>query len=500
MMKEKGIVWFGIMLILLVIAVGNVSAKDCGDGVAPCECGDTVVADWTFASDMTCPSGHGLIIGADGITIDGAGYAIAGTGSAFCGWISETDPSQGDCGIYNPGYNNVVIKNLEIKSFCNGIALHGTGQNPVEDNTIENCIIHHSGNATDGKSHGIHACFVSGCVIKNNDVHDNTGTGDACGDGGNGIFLYAGRADYGGNVITRNELHDNRKGGFFTKMKLQHAEITENHAYGNGQGGIILRCKKSDHNLIEDNNASGNYGNGIFIGGKNNTIKNNVVENNIAGFKISSTDVVGDGDGIDMGRSDGSFNNELSDNIICGNAGTDIDSFGPDAGTIGRNNTCDTTKYYSDAGMTGCTYACAEEINAEELAKELSSQGWVLYGTNRCPWCIKQKEEFGDAFRHISYVNCDENRPTCMNASIKAIPCWVSPNGTHYSGYYSLTRLSELANEYQALPPTPSMTVQPTPSESTSTSPPSSTDGFELIFASTAILIVFLILVRRMRG
>lgn len=150
--------------------------------------------------------------------------------------------------------------------------------------------------------------------------------------------------------------------------------------------------------------------------------------------------------------------------------------------------------------MTGCTYACAEEINAEELAKELSSQGWVLYGTNRCPWCIKQKEEFGDAFRHISYVNCDENRPACMNASIKTIPCWVSPNGTHYSGYHSLTGLSELANEYQALPPTPSMTVQPTPSESTSTSPPSSTDGFELIFASTAILIVFLILVRRMRG
>ena len=491
---ERNIVILGILLVVLVLAVGSASGKDCGGGI-PCECGDTVVADWTFAGDMTCPAGHGLIVKEDGITIDGAGFKISGTGTASCGWVTETDPSQGDCGIYNPGYDNVVIKNLELKGFCTGIALHGTGQNPVENSVIDNCNIHHNGNSTDGKTHGIHACFMSGCAIKNNDVHDNTGTGDACGDGGNGIFLYAGRAEYGGNVITRNELHDNRKGGFFTKMMLQHAEITENHAYKNDQGGIILRCKKSGENLIEDNNASGNYGDGIFIGSKNNTIKSNIVENNIAGFKISSTDVVGDGDGIDMGRSDGSFNNKLYGNTVCENEGTDIDTFGPDSGTVGENNTCDTTMYYNDDGTTGCSYLC---IDAEELAKELNSQGWVMYGTNRCSWCIKQKEEYGDAFQYINYVNCDENRQACMNASIKAIPCWVSPNGTHYSGYHTLTRLSELANEYQAVQPTPSMTVQPTPSEFTSTSPPPSTDGFELIFAATAMLTVFLM--RRIRG
>lgn len=492
MMKEKGILWFGIVLILLVIVVGNVSAKDCGDGVAPCECGDTVVADWTFAGDMTCPSGHGLIIGADGITIDGAGYAIIGTGSAFCGWISETDPSQGDCGIYNLGYDNVVIKNLELKSFCNGIALHGTGLNPVENNVIDNCNIHHNGNATDGKSHGIHACFVSGCMIKNNDVHDNTGTGEACGDGGNGVFLYAGRAEYEGNVITRNELHDNRKGGFFTKMRPQHAEITENHAYGNGQGGIILRCEYSGHNLIEDNNASGNYGDGIFIGGENNTIKNNIVESNIAGFKISSTDVIGDGDGIDMDRSDGSFDNNLYDNIICGNEGTDIDTFGPDSGTIGENNTCDTTNYYDDEGSTGCSHSC---IDPEKLAKELSSQGWVIYSTNECEWCIKQREVFGDVFGYLNYVNCDEDETACVDAGIEKIPCWVSPNGTHYTGYQTLSRLSELADEYPGV-------VQPTASEeihepaSEATSNPNSTPGFGLI---PALIAIFILLTRQRR-
>jgi|LGVE01.1.fsa_nt_gb parallel beta-helix repeat protein len=437
----KGLISIGIIIVFLI---GSVSAKDCGDGIAPCDCGDTVVSNWTFTSDITCPAGHGLIIGSDGITIDGKGYTITGSAQS-CGYITETDPSQGYCGIYNPGYDNIVIKNLEVETFCNGIALHGTGSNPVVSNSIDNCNIHHNGNSTDGKSHGIHACFVSECIISNNDLHHNTGIGDACGDGGNGIFLYAGHEEYKGNIITKNVFHENRKGGFFAKMMLQHAEITQNHAYANGQGGIILRCKKSSNNLIENNNASKNYGDGIFIGGKNNTISKNIVENNMAGFKISSTDVVGDGDGIDMGRSDGSFGNKLHDNTVCGNEDMDIDTFGPDSGTIGNENTCETTDYYNDEDVTGCSYSC---IDPEELARMLTSQGWMIYGTSGDEWCIKQKEVFGDAFRNLNYINCDENEEACINANIKNIPCWISPNKTHYSGYYDLNRLSELTKEY----------------------------------------------------
>ncbi|RLG27117.1 hypothetical protein DRN76_00490 [Methanosarcinales archaeon] len=491
-MIERSRKWMLTLALLLFMMAGSASAKDCGDGIAPCDCGDTVVADWKFTKDLICSQGHGLIIGTDGITIDGAGYKITGTGSAACGWISETDPSAGGCGIYNPGYDNVVIKNLEVKDFCSGIALHGTCQNPVEKNTIETCKIHHNGNATDGKSHGIHACFMKWCTVKNNDIHHNTGAGDACGDGGNGIFLYAGRKEYGGNVITKNELHDNRKGGFFTKMMLHNAEITENHAYRNGQGGIILRCKKSDENLIEDNNASGNYGDGIFIGGRNNTIRSNIVKNNMAGFRISSHDVVGDGDGIDMGRSDGSFDNKLYDNIICGNEGTDIDTFGPDSRTVGENNTCDTTNYYDDEGTRRCSHSC---IDTTELVRELSSQGWVIYIINDCEWCNKQKEVFGDAFEYLNYVNCDEDETACVNAKIKKIPCWVSPNGTHYTGYQTLSRLSELADEYQGV-------VQPTASEeihepvSEAASDASSTPGFGLIPALIAIFF-FVILMKK---
>ena len=358
-----------IMAVIMVFASGTAIAKDCGNGIAPCECGDTVVSDWTFTEDMTCPAAvagvHGLTIGADGITIDGAGFKITGSETAeVCDWVGETNPNTGYCGVFNLEHGNVMIKNLEIVGFCTGIGLQGSGKNPVAGSTIDNCEIHDNGGAdcsTDTSTHGIHACYIKASTIKNNRIYHNTGTGAGCGDGGNGIFLYAGSKDFADNIITGNKIYNNRKAGFLTKKGLQHAEITENHVYGNGQGGIVLRCRSSSHNLIERNNASANFGDGIFIGGENNTIRNNVVTNNMAGFRLKSGDTIGDGDGIDMGRNRESNNNDLVSNTVCGNEGTDIDVTTDCSGNHGTDNTCDTTNDYNDAGSTGCSHGCGAE-------------------------------------------------------------------------------------------------------------------------------------------
>jgi len=496
--------------VLLVFLAGIVSAKECGTGIADCECGDTVAADWTFTEDLSCPPGHGLIVGANGITIDGqtfkksliknashqtlekfnqnaSRFKITGSETAdACEWVSELSPEKGYCGILNKGYDDVVIKNLEIENFCTGIALQGSGEDPVVNNTINNCEVHHNGNAScsEGSTiHGVHACFVSECTISNNSIHHNTGTGEGCAAGGNGIFLYAGSMSYRNNVITGNELYDNIKDGFFTKMKLHHARITDNNVYGNGQGGIVLRCKLSNYNLIEGNNASCNYGDGIFIGGQNNTIRNNVVRNNIAGFKISPRDVIGDGDGIVMGRSYESHNNTIISNEVCGNEGVDIKVELGCSGNHGRDNTCDTMKNYDDEGTTGCSNACPEEINAEELSKELAEQGWVMYGAGWCGYCKKQKAEFGDAFQYVNYVDCgprENPNPACIKENITSIPCWVSPNGTRY-GYNNLAQLSELAAAYRAAQQ-PMATPISTPA----------TPGFESVPALVAIVVVTL--------
>jgi len=352
-----------ILLVLLILTAGNAGAKDCGTGIADCECGDTVIADWTFTSDQICPTGaHGLIIGGDGITIDGAGYKLTGSEIAeVCDWMGETNPGGGYCGIFNLGYDDIIIKNLEVENFCTGIGFQGSGANPVVDIVIDNCKIHDNGNvtcSTDTSTHGIHMCYISSSTISNNMIYNNTGTGAGCGDGGNGIFLYAGSKDFINNNITGNEIFNNKKGGFLTKKGLHYAVISNNHVYGNGQGGIILRCRTSNHNSIDSNNASYNYGDGIFIGGENNTLRDNIIKHNIAGLKFKSTDVIGDGDGIDMGRNYESNNNDLISNEICQNEGTDIEVADGCLGNHGNDNTCDTVKNYNDKDAAGCNLNC----------------------------------------------------------------------------------------------------------------------------------------------
>ena len=332
-------------------------------GATQCfSCGDTVTESCTLNKTMTCPNGSaGLIIGADNIVIDGNNYTITGsTTNANCEWAGEAKPCN-ISGIYNEGYDNVMIKNLEMEGFCTGIALKGTGQNKVHDITIDNCKIHDNGfnttsNESDMVTHGIHACYVRYIEITENDIYNNEGTGSACGDGGNGIFIYAGVSENYCD-IKNNKLYNNAKAGFWTKMRLSKSNITNNEVWGNGngigisddvRGGIVLRCKMSNENLIAYNDvhdhAAGGYGYGIYVGGSNNTIEYNNVTNSSK-------------HGISMARSDGSFDNELYNNLICNNS-VDISVTSSVTGNHGCNNTCETTSYYNDDGTTGCTYTC----------------------------------------------------------------------------------------------------------------------------------------------
>jgi len=262
------------------------------DGCTWCyECGDTVTQSCTFDADLlNCPVGdgvnprHGLIVGADGITIDGAGHKITGTENATaCRFAGQDDLSYADSGIYNPGYDNVVIKNLEVENFCYGIALYGTNTNTVENNTVDHCKIHHNGNTSlsqaVGASNGLHMTYTKNSTISWNEIYNNSARPSCgCGGGGNGVFMY-GHSNY--NNITHNNFYNNMKAGFFTKYQCVYNNITYNKATGNGLGGFILRCMMSDHNNFSYNNASYNCGVGFFIRGSNNTFWGNNATHNM---------------------------------------------------------------------------------------------------------------------------------------------------------------------------------------------------------------------------
>ena len=326
-------------------------------------CGDTVTKSCVFNGDLNCEVGHGLVIGAENITIDGDSYTLDGLNPGACDSFGVKRS-----GIYNKGYDGVLIRNLEIKNFCNGIYLTRDGGDYVYGNTIENCEIHHNGNniSSWSETHGIKMIHVFESTIRNNIIHDQIAyqnPNPGCEDGGNGLFLYQGAC----NNITENRFYNNAKAGMLIKMKPTHWNISHNHLWGNGQGGIILRCMLCNFNTIEYNNASCNYGSGIFIGGNNNTIRYNTVCNNRDGGPYYDDSVGGHGYGIYIGRGDGSCNNTLTSNTVCGNDYLDMSVVTGVTGNSGSENACNTTYNYNDGSTTGCTYSCGAQVPKGDL-------------------------------------------------------------------------------------------------------------------------------------
>jgi parallel beta-helix repeat protein len=327
-----------------------------------------VTSDYTFTQDIIVTSGHGIFIGADDITIDGNGFILDGTTPGPCtGGIVD------HVGIHNVGFDNITIENLEIKNFCSGIycSLDSNNGNIVYNNLIDNCVVHHNGNADVEwtESHGIKWIGVSDSIIQNCVVYNNEGAGTGCEDGGNGIYSMGTSSGDGGkrNRYTNNEIYGNTKGGLFTKMKPEYCLVDNNTIYENGQGGIILRCKLSNTHTIENNQVTSNFGTGIFIGGEGNIIKNNIISENKNGSLY--TGIVGEyGTGVDFGRNDGSNNNTMIDNTICDNEVVDVEAFDTNevTGNFGTGNTGSTATNYKDddaADSNNFKYNCSTDID-----------------------------------------------------------------------------------------------------------------------------------------
>ena len=82
------------------------------------QCGETLTQSVTLANDLTnCPHA-GLIIGADGITVDLNGHTIGGVAGRTdgCGDVADTG------GINDAGFDGITIENGVIEGFAAGIA------------------------------------------------------------------------------------------------------------------------------------------------------------------------------------------------------------------------------------------------------------------------------------------------------------------------------------------------------------------------------------------
>jgi len=120
--------YIAFALTLILFMLGNtVLAGTCG-GAVQCQPGDTLTSDHVMWYDMTdCSGEYGLVILADGLTLNGNGHTIDGT---------DGDPSSG---LWISYANHVTITNLTLTDFDNGIKMADSDTCVISANVMTSC-------------------------------------------------------------------------------------------------------------------------------------------------------------------------------------------------------------------------------------------------------------------------------------------------------------------------------------------------------------------------
>ena len=79
----------------------------------------------------------------------------------------------------------------------------------------------------------------------------------------------------------------------------------------------------------------------------------------------------------------------------------------------------------------------------DTFAQCLTEKGLTMYGTEWCTHCKDQKAMFGNSFRYIDYVDCDENKQECLDNGVSGYPTWRY-DGKPYVGTQQLSTFARL--------------------------------------------------------
>lgn len=89
-------------------------------------------------------------------------------------------------------------------------------------------------------------------------------------------------------------------------------------------------------------------------------------------------------------------------------------------------------KMYNRCGDTGTAKVGTNNINKGPTQRVSDNSKIIMYGTDSCPWCKRQKTELKDVWDTVNYINCEESSGGCAN--IEALPTWEI-NGKRTEGF-----------------------------------------------------------------
>ena len=106
----------------LAIGGGQASAAQVG-------CGDTITTNTTLHHNLTnCPN-NGIVIGANGVTLNLNGHRIDGDGTPAVGCDPDTEFC--DVGVVNAGHDGVTVKHGSVREFLYGVFVGRARHNRV---------------------------------------------------------------------------------------------------------------------------------------------------------------------------------------------------------------------------------------------------------------------------------------------------------------------------------------------------------------------------------
>jgi parallel beta-helix repeat protein len=257
---------FGVPLIKVVERIGSRFLVSCLSvlalllSIAPeghaQSCGETVSGHVTLTSNLTCATGHGLLLD-DGATLNCAGFRIVGS------------DVPGQYGIYLRSVGGATVENCTVEHFEVGIRLR-TASHCV----VQNSIVQHN------TVYGIEVTQSSTlAVIQGNTIHNNSDegihvSGPTDRDAGHHIV---------GNLVTNNALE-----GIY--LFNSNANIIESNTMrGQGTAGIYLAS--SDRNTITGNTLT-NDAIQFAAGSQFNTLTDNTITGQRIKFDASSNNTV----------------------------------------------------------------------------------------------------------------------------------------------------------------------------------------------------------------
>jgi hypothetical protein len=196
------------------------------DGVAAC--GEVITEDVALNTDLVCDD-TGLIVGADGVAIDLAGFSIISNGEEE-EFLDLSVDFEEDVGVLVPNHADVtIVGHGQIRGFDRGVSFQGSGGGEVSDVFLRENEV------------GILASGSDDVAIEHNTIDNND-------------FAVVSTSSEGGE-ITFNLIAENTEQGIVL-LNSDDYSIAANNVFDNGNNGIFLDAQ-SFTNVVDFNTAFG---------------------------------------------------------------------------------------------------------------------------------------------------------------------------------------------------------------------------------------------------